>query len=364
MVNEGDKLQTGVDGRAEVKLSNGNILVLQANTELAFTTMRYDEKSGDFENTFDMAVGEVLGVVEKINKKSTFQLRTPTAVSGVRGTFIKVLVDPPSVSIPKPQTQVFFEGGNGIVTSVMSGQTKEIFAGQNVLIDNVGKIAPPVITSSEQRTTMVHTWTMGQTVNNYSTAKGFSGPGGQMNSEKMPPPPPPPMQKPMMMFPPIINQDMKNTDLTSTVTRPAEIPIFYRIPLNTIMGTSSQIVSSQTNMNFSMKVDGTWHAAIQASYAATLPSGGWSMNFRNQNGDNLTFNNIAVGLPLLGQGGWGPSTPGGDPLCNFDGIARGPVIDKNLALDVFKGSFANNKFVADAYGTWTDVPPSGGSSGP
>jgi hypothetical protein len=138
---EGDTLQTATTGEATIRLNNGNTLLVASNTELGVTTLRHDPKSGNYENTFTMAHGRVGAVVEKISKESTFQLKTPTVVCGVRGTLLEVVVPLPTPENPTPETQVFYEGGNGIVTSLITNETQNVAAGEHVTVDTKGVIS-------------------------------------------------------------------------------------------------------------------------------------------------------------------------------------------------------------------------------
>ncbi len=152
---EGDKLQTGVDGKAQIRLDNGNVLIVNQSTEVAVGTLRSEPRSGTFSNTFEMSYGKVNGIVEKMNGRSTFELKTPTVICGVRGTIMEVIA--PAPAAPAAGTQVFYEGGNGVVTSISTGQIQDVAAGQNVLVDAAGTIAPPQQTTAEQRGVIVQT---------------------------------------------------------------------------------------------------------------------------------------------------------------------------------------------------------------
>jgi hypothetical protein len=140
---EGDKLQTASDGQATIRLNNGNTLIVAGNTELGVTTLRFDAKTGNYENTFAMTQGRVGAVVEKLSKESTFQLKTPTVICGVRGTLLEAIVG--------DTTQVFYEGGNGVVTNIATGRSQNVAPGENVTVDATGAISSPFITTNEQR---------------------------------------------------------------------------------------------------------------------------------------------------------------------------------------------------------------------
>lgn len=195
-ISEGDKIQTEENSTIDIRMSNGNTIVLQPYTELSFTTLRYDSASGNYENTMAITKGRLSAVVERVkNQSSAFQVQTPTAVCGVRGTFMEVAVTPPPAvppgasAPPPPATQVFFEGGSGYVTSTITNQTQEIGSGQNTIVDTLGNVSAPVETAPEQRSAMFQTWTSAQTMNNYSTADGATGVGSNTQQQSLPQPP-------------------------------------------------------------------------------------------------------------------------------------------------------------------------------
>jgi hypothetical protein len=196
VVSEGDKLQTEEEARVQIVLSNGNTIALQPYTEMIFDTLRYDSASGNYENTLAVTKGRLSAVVERTTKQLTFQVKTPTSVCGVRGTFVEVAVTPPAQAAAagaqaQPTTQVFFEGGSGYVTSILTGQTQEIGAGQNAMVDNLGNVSEAVVTPPEQRNVIMQTWTSAQTMGSYSTAEGGAGVGSTTQQQTLPPQTPP-----------------------------------------------------------------------------------------------------------------------------------------------------------------------------
>ncbi|MCM8781224.1 MAG: FecR domain-containing protein, partial [Candidatus Omnitrophica bacterium] len=175
-VCEGDKLQTEENSTVKIHLSNGNIISLQSYTEMTFDTLRYDTASGSYDNTLSVNKGRLSAVVERTAKQLTFQVKTPNAVCGVRGTFMEVLVNP--TGIGQSVTQAFFEGGSGYLTSLITGQTQDIGAGQNASVDELGTLSNPMFTSPEQRNEIIENWVSNQNMENYSGAEGGAGVGG------------------------------------------------------------------------------------------------------------------------------------------------------------------------------------------
>lgn len=80
----GDRIKTGEDGRALIKLSDGSKLTIANLSELEIS--RYTLKKAERSGAFFLSSGKMRAVVSKFSGKSDFKVKTPTAVSGVRGT--------------------------------------------------------------------------------------------------------------------------------------------------------------------------------------------------------------------------------------------------------------------------------------
>lgn len=151
VLNVGDKVATESDGRIEISLDNGHILELKPNTQIILTILTVNPKTGDYENEFECGSGKVIAKLRKIEGKSSFMIKTPTATCGVRGTLMYVEVLP-------NLTKVFFEGGDGFITSLVSGITKIVNAGQTGSGDNTGNVTDPTDTTDEERSKFGSGW--------------------------------------------------------------------------------------------------------------------------------------------------------------------------------------------------------------
>jgi len=96
-VQDGDTLVTG-NGRAQIRFTDGAYVSLQPNTEFGVREYRYDGKTDGSERGFFAlvrgAMRTVTGAIGHYNR-SAYQVRTPTATVGIRGTggLIEVLPD-------------------------------------------------------------------------------------------------------------------------------------------------------------------------------------------------------------------------------------------------------------------------------
>jgi len=82
-VNTGDIIRAKSKSKAEVTFTDGNILRLAENSRLRVTQYQPEDGKKNYVNLFR---GKTQAVVDKLKKNSSFEVHTPTAICGVRGT--------------------------------------------------------------------------------------------------------------------------------------------------------------------------------------------------------------------------------------------------------------------------------------
>ncbi|MFT5207337.1 MAG: ferric-dicitrate binding protein FerR (iron transport regulator) [Candidatus Omnitrophota bacterium] len=93
--NELDTVKTGANSIAVILVEGGSEaqLTLRPNTQIEIKKMH---TNGDAEHTqMNLWMGSVLAKAEKITHDSTFQVKTPAMVAGIRGTEFEVSYQPP-----------------------------------------------------------------------------------------------------------------------------------------------------------------------------------------------------------------------------------------------------------------------------
>jgi hypothetical protein len=96
-LQSGDRVVTG-NGRAQLRFTDGAYVSLQPNTDFSIREYRYDGKTdGSEKGIFGLlrgALRTVTGAIGRVNR-SAYQIQTPTATIGIRGTggLIQVLPD-------------------------------------------------------------------------------------------------------------------------------------------------------------------------------------------------------------------------------------------------------------------------------
>jgi len=86
-VRSGAVLRTGADGRATLRWSDGTSIRVAPNTTLTIDKCRFDKRRESSLSQFTLSAGRVwVHVVKLLSAESKFEISTPTATAGVRGT--------------------------------------------------------------------------------------------------------------------------------------------------------------------------------------------------------------------------------------------------------------------------------------
>ncbi len=97
VLNQGDVIRTKSNSWAVIRLLGDSELAtveMKENSQLRLTEL-FEIKEEDVQKTLlDLAVGEILIKAEKLRSpKSTFDVKTPTSMLGIRGTTLSVKVE-------------------------------------------------------------------------------------------------------------------------------------------------------------------------------------------------------------------------------------------------------------------------------
>ncbi len=87
----GQKVKTQEESRAEIGFADGSIIRIDSNSKLDIVDAK-KEKNGAQTATAKVWSGKVWANVNKMSKKTKFQLESPTAVAAVRGTVYRMAV--------------------------------------------------------------------------------------------------------------------------------------------------------------------------------------------------------------------------------------------------------------------------------
>ncbi|HEX7874377.1 MAG TPA: FecR domain-containing protein [Sphingobium sp.] len=127
VVREGDMLQTGANAFVSLGLPDDSVIALPSQSQLRVARLRQYVLNAIVERQFDVLSGRARGVVEPLKKaQDDFRFVTPSAVSAVRGTELRVAYDPTSqrgatevleghVSVEGAARAVMVDAGRGVV---------------------------------------------------------------------------------------------------------------------------------------------------------------------------------------------------------------------------------------------------------
>ena len=92
-VSEGAQIDVGDDGFVTLRLADGSVVRLSAGTQVRLRELRHAPAPGHVQSGLDLERGRVDATVKPLpSSRSRFEVRTPRAVGGVRGTTFGVAV--------------------------------------------------------------------------------------------------------------------------------------------------------------------------------------------------------------------------------------------------------------------------------
>ncbi len=143
VLNVGDRVETGKTGNIQIVFDNGLIIELRPNTQLIIVKLNRNPKTGDYESIFESKYGKLIAKLQNKPATSTFQVKTPHAVCGIRGTIMYLDILPNA-------TRSFFEGGEGFVADAATGTARIIQLGTTATTDGQGNTTESETTDEER----------------------------------------------------------------------------------------------------------------------------------------------------------------------------------------------------------------------
>src|SRR6266571_831564 len=152
-VGSGDKIASGADGRAQIRFSDGGYVSLQPNSEFDIKQYRFNGKADGTESApfglFKGALRTVTGVVGRINR-NRYQITTPTATIGIRGTGGLIQVNNDGSTLVIGTSGIWSLTNNGGSIDVPAGTAG--FAGTNRNVPPQPTTQGPVIPPPQPQT--------------------------------------------------------------------------------------------------------------------------------------------------------------------------------------------------------------------
>ena len=126
----GDRVKTGSDGRASLRLSDNSSLTLGNDTEIEITEFLLEK--GSRSAVYSISTGKVRAAVGRFSGKTDIKVKTPTSVSGVKGTDFIVMNQGNANVIFGEESSVQVSGDDG----------KPVVVKSNTMTENTKGTAP------------------------------------------------------------------------------------------------------------------------------------------------------------------------------------------------------------------------------
>ncbi len=130
-VRAGDTIRTGEDSTVTLNWANGERILMGPLTTLQVLKCQMNRTSQAETSVFRLDVGHIwIRILKILSGQSKFEIHTPTATAGVRGTVFSVGVD----ANGETEVEVF----DGKVALTARGQTTEVTAGKRIHVSAAG----------------------------------------------------------------------------------------------------------------------------------------------------------------------------------------------------------------------------------
>lgn len=121
-------IRTYVESSAELKFENGTVLKIGENSVVGLSKILQDKANGISKSDVKVATGQVWGNVKKlVNKNSSFNFETPTAVAAIRGTIL-------GIDVSNGKTTVDVVEGKVAVRNKGSNKTVMVETGRRAVV--------------------------------------------------------------------------------------------------------------------------------------------------------------------------------------------------------------------------------------
>ncbi len=143
ILTAGYGLRTRANSKIRLLLTNGTLITLSPESQAKILTYFQEPITASdrtFEQTtaeispsmvkLELSLGEMIVETKKLNKSSSFDIHSPIAVAGIRGTAFRLRADDNGQALDVIRGQVDCQQGRGRVTSVIGGQANTATKGR------------------------------------------------------------------------------------------------------------------------------------------------------------------------------------------------------------------------------------------
>ena len=164
MLTEKDVILTGKGASVVLVFMNGSSVKLGADSRLAIDEFKMDPLDQDIttatltaepsisKTTLNLAYGELVGDVKKLNASSSYSIKTPVGAAGIRGTIFRIVFRPAAdgkafFTVSTAEGRVVMQGVT--TTDIPIGAGKEVVVTVDVPADKSTTAAPPVVVTQD-----------------------------------------------------------------------------------------------------------------------------------------------------------------------------------------------------------------------
>jgi hypothetical protein len=162
-----DSIKTEADGKVILELPDKSNVTLKPNSELTVEDIVWGETSR--KANVNLSAGKLRAIVQKSDGKTDFKVRTPSAICGVRGTIVYVMVE-------GVITEVYVEDGTVEFTNTVSGDSQTVPQGTSSTSSDDGTVTAPSEPAPEAVDNIVGGWDAGLVAEPYAPPAD-AGPG-------------------------------------------------------------------------------------------------------------------------------------------------------------------------------------------
>lgn len=148
-LNEKDTIKTDECATLVLEFPDKSSISLLKNTEITIEELVWDKKAHKV--GINMSSGELRAIIKKVDTPSEFQVKTPTAICGAKGTIFYIIVF-------KNGTTFYVDEGVIEYLNTISKESYDIYEGMTSDSTGDGNVTPPRQLSQQEKDQLLTDW--------------------------------------------------------------------------------------------------------------------------------------------------------------------------------------------------------------
>lgn len=147
----GDEIQTKLEGGVKILFRDDTLLTVKENSKVLITEFLFNPAEKTRKISFDATFGSIRAIVGKFfGKDQLIEIKTPTAVAGIRGTDLGALIERKMSSLycfkcDPALVETYNTEFPGERVALKSGETIEVLAGRAAAKEHISAIPKDII---------------------------------------------------------------------------------------------------------------------------------------------------------------------------------------------------------------------------